>query len=187
MFDAVIRRNDLVLDTMWKLRFPKCNITFDMTPKECPNIVVGDYTGGKICLVSDRQQKMSLVIGKYCSIARDTVIELDSTHKSTDRALHGFDRLYYKGGVHIGNDVWIGCRVVILSGVHIGDSSIVAAGAVVTKDVPSFSIVGGVPAKVIGQRKNEEWEADPWWLWNDDEIKKRLPELKPRSFSRDTG
>ena len=55
--------------------------------------------------------------------------------------------------VVIGNDVWIGDRVIILPGVHIGDGAILAAGAVVTKDVPAYAIVGGVPAKVIKMRK----------------------------------
>ena len=59
-------------------------------------------------------------------------------------------------GVHIGKDCWIGSKAVILDGVHIGDHVIVAAGAVVNKDVPDYAIVGGVPAKVIKMRKEEE-------------------------------
>ena len=54
--------------------------------------------------------------------------------------------------VYIGNDVWIGDRVLILPGVHIGDGSIIAAGAVVTKDVPLYSIAAGVPARKIRDR-----------------------------------
>ena len=54
--------------------------------------------------------------------------------------------------IFIGNDVWIGVRVTIMPGVCIGDHSIIAAGAVVTKDVPEYAIVGGVPAKIIGYR-----------------------------------
>ena len=54
--------------------------------------------------------------------------------------------------VTIGNDVWIGDRVVILPGVNIGDGCIISAGAAVTHDVPAYSIAGGVPAKVIGKR-----------------------------------
>ncbi|MBO5067563.1 MAG: transferase, partial [Clostridia bacterium] len=57
--------------------------------------------------------------------------------------------------VVIGNDVWIGGRVIILPGVHIGNGAIIGAGAVVTKDVPEYSIVGGNPAKVIKYRKIE--------------------------------
>ena len=61
-----------------------------------------------------------------------------------------------KQKVTIGNDVWIGTRVVILPGVHIGNGSIIAAGAVVSKDVPKYAVVGGVPAKVIKYRKSNE-------------------------------
>lgn len=57
--------------------------------------------------------------------------------------------------VIIGNDVWIGIRTVIMPGVHIGNGAIIAAGAVVTKDVPDYAVVGGVPAKVIRFRNKE--------------------------------
>ena len=59
-------------------------------------------------------------------------------------------------GVTIGNDCWIGSKAVILDGVKIGNHAIIAAGAVVTKDVPNYAIVGGVPAKVIKLRKEEK-------------------------------
>ena len=55
--------------------------------------------------------------------------------------------------IHIGNDVWLGSNVVVLAGVTIGEGSVIAAGAVVTKDVPPYSIAGGIPAKVIAERK----------------------------------
>lgn len=55
--------------------------------------------------------------------------------------------------VVVGNDVWLGANVVVVPGVTIGDHSIIAAGAVVTKDIPAYSIAGGVPAKVIKERK----------------------------------
>ena len=66
-----------------------------------------------------------------------------------------------------GNDVWIGSRATILGGVTIGHGAIIAAGAVVTKDVPPYAIVGGVPAKVIKYRFNEQQIekllSNPWW------------------------
>lgn len=81
-----------------------------------------------------------------------------------------------KYGVIIGNDVWIGARVTILGGLKIGDGAVVGAGAVVTKDVPPYTIVGGVPAKIIKMRFDEEtvcklldyrWWAKPQeWIKN---------------------
>ena len=69
--------------------------------------------------------------------------------------------------VVIGNDVWIGANVTILNGVHIGDGAIVAAGAVVVKDVPAYTVVGGVPAKEIKKRFTSEQiaflQAFEWW------------------------
>ena len=58
--------------------------------------------------------------------------------------------------VYIGDDVWIGDRVIILPGVHVGDGCVIAAGSVVTKDVPRYTVVGGVPAKVIRERFSED-------------------------------
>lgn len=58
--------------------------------------------------------------------------------------------------VEIGNDVWIGERAILIGGIHIADGAVVLAGAVVTKDVPPYAIVGGVPAKIIRYRYDEE-------------------------------
>ena len=76
--------------------------------------------------------------------------------------------------VYIGNDVWVGCDVTILGGVCIGDGAVIAAGAVVTKDVESYTIVGGVPARTIKKRFTEEqisflrgfkwWNKDQKWI-----------------------
>ena len=79
-----------------------------------------------------------------------------------------------KTSIRIGNDVWIGSHVLLLEGVSIGDGAIVAAGAVVTKDVPPYAIVGGVPAKIIRYRfafdqiklleEIKWWEKDVAWI-----------------------
>lgn len=95
-------------------------------------------------------------IGDYVMMGTDvTIITRNHRHDRTDIPMmqQGFEE---ERPVTVGNDVWIGDRVVILPGVHIGDGSIIAAGAVVTHDVPAYTIVGGVPAKVIKSRSDAQ-------------------------------
>ena len=83
------------------------------------------------------------------------------------------------GDIVIDNDVWIGYEAVIMAGVHIGNGAIIAARAVVTKDVPSYTIVGGVPARPIRKRFVEEvirkLETLKWWDWPAEKIRHCLP------------
>lgn len=87
-----------------------------------------------------------------------------------------------KTSIVIGNDVWIGTRATILEGVNIGDGAVVAAGAVVTKDVPSYAIVGGVPSKVIKYRFDDETINKllefQWWNKGEDWIQQHASEFE---------
>ena len=82
----------------------------------------------------------------------------------------------------IGNDVWIGYEAVILSGVKIGDGAIIGTRSVVTKDVPPYTIVEGVPAKPIRKRFEdatiEKLEALRWWDWEEEKIKRSIPAIQ---------
>lgn len=89
-----------------------------------------------------------LIIGKHVDIASDVLIY------NSEHDINSDDFRPVNGPVQIGDYVFIGPRVIILPGVTIGKGSVVGAGAVVTKDVGEFEIVGGVPAKEIGKRKN---------------------------------
>jgi len=87
-----------------------------------------------------------------------------------------------KGDTVIGNDVWIGYEAVIMSGVKIGDGAIIGTRAVVTKDVPPYTIVGGVPAKPIRKRFDdatiEKLEAICWWNWGEEKIKRNIAAIQ---------
>ena len=87
-----------------------------------------------------------------------------------------------KGDIVIGNDVWIGFEAVILSGVTIGDGAIIGTRAVVTKDVPPYTIVGGVPAKPIRKRFSDgvisELLKVQWWNWSENRIKKNIAAIQ---------
>lgn len=86
-----------------------------------------------------------------------------------------------KGDIVIGNDVWIGYEALIMADVHIGDGAVIGARAVVTKDVPPYTIVGGVPAREIRKRFAPDVIARllelKWWDWPMAKIRKELPSL----------
>lgn len=87
-----------------------------------------------------------------------------------------------KGDIIIGNDVWIGFEAVILSGVTIGDGAIIGTRAVVTKDVPPYTIVGGIPAKPIRKRLSDSVISEllklQWWNWSENWIKQNLAAIQ---------
>lgn len=87
-----------------------------------------------------------------------------------------------KGDIVIGSDVWIGFEAVILGGVTVGDGAVIGARAVVTKDVPPYTIVGGVPAKPIRKRFSDEVISRllklQWWNWPEERIRKNLAAIQ---------
>ena len=136
-----------------------------------------------------------LIIGKFCSIACGTKFLFNcANHTLKSLSTYTFPLFYEeweleksnittawnnKGDIVIGNDVWIGYEAVIMAGVHIGDGAIIAARAVVTKDVPPYTIVGGTPAKEIRKRFDAEVIEQllilKWWDWSTDKIHQCLP------------
>ena len=87
-----------------------------------------------------------------------------------------------KGDIVIGNDVWIGYEAVILAGVTVGDGAIIGTRAVVTKDVPPYTIVGGVPARPIKKRFSDETISDllkiKWWDWPEEKIAQNIATIQ---------
>lgn len=132
-----------------------------------------------------RWSNVPVVIGSYCAIANGVRFITDNDkHLLNSISSYPFqnNQSDKSKGIVIGNDVWIGMGAIILPGVRIGDGATVAAGAVVDKDVPPYTIVGGVPAKVIKEKCSRE-EADKmmriaWWNWSDEMIYNRMADFK---------
>jgi len=127
-------------------------------------VKVGDFSYGPIDIYTYYTQGENLEIGKYCSIAKDVKFVLGGNHRSDCLLTYPFQNIFIneilnesltKGKIIIGNDVWIGIGSIILSGVEIGQGSIIAAGSVVTKSFPRYSIIGGNPAKILKMRFDE--------------------------------
>lgn len=117
----------------------------------CINNAVGDVTIGNHTRIGLHNTIIGPVtIGSHVNLAQGiTITALNHNFKDTEKRID--EQGISTNPVTIGNDIWIGANAVVLPGVIIGDHSVVAAGAVVTKDVPSHSLVAGVPAKVIKQ------------------------------------
>jgi len=112
-----------------------------------PNIIIGDRSFiGMGCEFNIRRK---ITIGTSCAIASGCKF-IDHDHGITGSRID--ETLGKEGAIFIGNHVWLGVNVIVLKDVSIGDSAIIAAGAVVTKSVAPYDIVGGNPAKVISQR-----------------------------------
>lgn len=123
-------------------------------------VTVGNESYGELNVVSFGD-KCKLQIGHYVSIAQNVTFLLDVEHATDKISTFPFRvkllktqecEAFGKGDIVVGDDVWIGYGAVIMSGVKIGQGAVIAAGAVVTKDVPPYAIVGGVPAEIIKYR-----------------------------------
>ena len=174
-----------------------------------PNITVGDYTMYNDFVLDPACFEKNnvlyhypvngdrLFIGKFCSIACGAkFIFTSANHTLKSLSTYPFPIFFEdwdldkkdvasawdnKGDIVVGSDVWIGFEAVILSGVHIGDGAIVGARAVVTKDVPPYTVVGGVPARAIKKRFDEATITKllnaQWWDWPYEKIRQALPQL----------
>lgn len=175
-----------------------------------PNITVGDFTMYNDFVndptLFEKNNVLyhypinddKLQIGKFCSIACGTKFLFNSAnHTLSSLSTYPFHLFFEewglekkdvtiawdnKGDIVIGNDVWIGYEAVVLAGVTIGDGAIIGTRAVVTKDVPPYTIVGGVPAKPIKKRFPKETISSlleiQWWNWSEERIARNIDAIQ---------
>lgn len=175
-----------------------------------PNIEVGAYTIYNDFVHDPRDFEKNnvlyhypvngdrLKIGKFCSVACGAkFLFTNGNHSLRSLSTYTFPIFYEqwgldpknirdawdnKGDIVIGNDVWIGYEAVILSGVTVGDGAVIGTRAVVTKDVPPYTIVGGVPARPIRRRFDPQTiarlEELRWWDWEEERIARNLSAIQ---------
>jgi hypothetical protein len=164
------------------------------------NTSFGDYSyTGPWCILQNAE------VGKFANIAAavrigPTAHPMDRAtlhHFTYRRALYGFgaddDSFFEARRVrvsHIGHDTWLGHGAIVMPGVRVGDGSVIGAGAVVTHDVPPYTVAAGVPARVIRERFPPHLAAEltriAWWDWDHDTLRARLEDflLPAESFVR---
>lgn len=152
------------------------------------DVSIGDYS-----YIAYSSSIASCKIGKFCSIASNVKIGLPSHPLDMTSTSPVFYNRVNRLGIKwvkndlisndiahtiIGNDVWIGANAIIMSGVKVGDGSVIGAGAIVTKDVEPYSVVVGIPAKVIKKRFDDDTIINllkiKWWNWDESKIKKNI-------------
>jgi virginiamycin A acetyltransferase len=164
-----------------------------------PNIIIGDYTyyddpDGAECFEEHVTHHYEfygdkLIIGKFCAIARGIEFIMNgANHKMSSVTTYPFSlmgngwekvtpaiaELPFKGDTVVGNDVWIGQKVTVMPGIHIGDGAVIAANAVITKDIPAYHIAGGNPCRIIRKRFDDDLISYllelKWWDWPAEKI-----------------
>lgn len=158
---------ELLRKKLFSLQWRKKNKHNETAPNNiffAENVTVGNYTYGRLNVLSFNKEA-KLYIGSFCSIAPNVTFILSADHYINTISTFPFkvkvtrsvaNEGVSKGDIVVDDDVWIGYGATIMSGVHIGQGAVIAAGAVVTKDVPPYAIVGGVPAKVLKYRFGQE-------------------------------
>ena len=171
------RKKNLKIGYMSSLK----NVNFGLYNTFYEHTVIRDSSIGDYVYVGNKTKINRTIIGNFCSIGPNVQIGLGthptnllstfpafySTRKQCQISFTKSDSYNEVGTNMVGNDVWIGANVIIMDNIKIGDGAIIAAGAVVTKNVLPYSIVGGVPAKNIkyrfSQEKIEKLLTQAWW------------------------
>lgn len=158
-----------------------CNVNIDQ-------IEVGKHTYGYLNVIN-HSEICKLKIGSFCSLGPDILFVVCGEHDFSVLSSFPYKVRFQgkryeaisKGDIIVGDDVWIGARAIILSGVTIGQGAVIGAGSIVTKDVPPYSVVSGIPANVVKYRCSKERIEDlikiDYSKLKDDDIESHIDDL----------
>jgi len=150
------------------------------TKDALPQYNIGEYTYGVPLVVSSRGLGATLVVGKFCSFAEEVTMLLSVEHRTDWVTTYPFNQFFWetrhilghpssKGDIIIGNDVWVGYRTTILSGVRIDSGAVIGASSVVASDVGAYEVWAGNPARKIRDRFSDHDKLAllkiAWWNW----------------------
>ncbi len=172
-----------IFDEKGKMIWFKHFVEIQYPRKPLGNTIVGDFTYfTDLKIMPGRNTNDTITIGNFCSLGPENHLLLGVEHYANWNTTYPFEIIggeafenqvgstFSKGNIVIGNDVWTGANVTVLSGVNIGDGCIIGAGAVVSKDIEPYSIAVGNPIKVIRKRFSEERIGRllemKWWNWD---------------------
>ncbi|AZO08893.1 MULTISPECIES: CatB-related O-acetyltransferase [unclassified Mesorhizobium] len=147
-------------------------------------VTMGRKTHGVDCTnVFNATAEAPVILGSYTAVAAGALFIAAGEHPTSSVSTFFVDSANItKGPITVGNDVWIGSRAIVLSGVTIGDGAVVGAGAVVSKDVPPFAVVVGNPAKIIRYRFGPEvidgLLAIRWWDWPEEQVEAAMTDIR---------
>lgn len=176
------------------LSFCNVNCTFGQYSYVGRQCNLTDVSMGRYSYIGRLSHARLCTIGNFCSIGQEVRLgglgihpKHISTHPAffnaspTGISFHSIDGYKDYEPINIGHDVWIGDRAMVMGGITIASGAIVAAGAVVTRDVGPYEIVAGVPARSIGLRIPSELISDfiasEWWYWSDEKLSKFGPKI----------